>query len=158
MYNFIVQSCIAKFLNLEQSFIKNTTDILKLLLKKHTPKLYNHFEKLNFSYIYLINIWFEYFYIKSFKYDVVLRIWDNYFLKGEIYLYKIALYIFKKEEEELINMPLGQVYESLKKNTLNYNEDEFFSVLENYNINKEFNYLNEFELGNEKGIIWKNEF
>ena len=158
MYNFIVQSCIVKFLNLEQSFIKNTTDILKLLLKKHTPKLYNHFEKLNFSYIYLINIWFEYFYIKSFKYDVVLRIWDNYFLKGEIYLYKIALYIFKKEEEELINMPLGQVYESLKKNTLNYNEDEFFSVLENYNINKEFNYLNEFELGNEKGIIWKNEF
>ena len=55
-------------------------------------------------------------------------------------------------------MPLGQVYESLKKNTLNYNEDEFFSVLENYKINKEFNYLNEFELGNEKGIIWKNEF
>ena len=157
MYNFIVQSCIAKFLNLEQSFIENSTHILISLLEKHTPKLYNHFKKLKFSFIYLINIWLEYFYIKSFKYDVVLRIWDNYFLKGEIYLYKIALFIFKKEEEELINMPLGQVYERLKKITLNYNEDEFFSVLENYNINEEFNYLDETELGNEKGIIWQNE-
>ena len=157
MYNFIVQSCIVKFLNLEQSFIQNSTHILIILLKKHTPKLYKHFEKLKFSFIYLINIWFEYFYIKSFNYEVVLRIWDNYFLKGEIILYKIALFIFKKEEEELINMPLGQVYERLKKITMNYNEDELFSSLENYNINEEFNYLDETELGIEKGIIWQNE-
>lgn len=41
---------------------------------------------------------------RTFEYETVLRIWDNYLLKGNIFVFEVAVAIVKIQEKELLNV------------------------------------------------------
>ena len=101
------------------------------------------------------NKWISSFFIKSFPYDVLLKLWDNYIVKGEVFLFEIALTILKIQENNLLGLTYGNILSNLRK--INFKtkkeEEKFFKMLYKCDLSDEYEYIEETELGYEKGIL-----
>lgn len=81
------------FPELQKSFYK-----LLCLMKKHLPKIYEHYKKEQvFPSMYACQ-WFISIFSVNFKFDTLVRIFDVFLLEGEKILYRIALAILKIHE------------------------------------------------------------
>lgn len=67
---------------------------------------------------------------------MLLRIWDSYIIKGEIFVYEVALTILKIQEKELINLPVKDILKNLKKMQMTIMEDDFFDLLQEIDVNR----------------------
>lgn len=67
---------------------------------------------------------------------MVLRLWDIYLIKGDIFIYEIALAILKMEENDLLNLPMSSILTNLKRIPDKYTDEDFFRILNNQNIYK----------------------
>ena len=69
--------------------------------------------------------WIEYLFIKTFPYHMILRLWDIFFVRGEVFLYEIALGIIKIQEKDILNvymyspLALSKGYINVPKETAN---------------------------------------
>lgn len=105
--------------------------------------------------LYLLK-WLEFVFIRTFEYKTVIRLWDIYLLKGEIFLYEVALALLKIQENDLLSMSIGAILNNLKCLPHKFTEDEFFAVIDEIDIYDEFSHeVNELELGNEKIILFQ---
>ena len=43
-------------------------------------------------------------YFSTFPYEFCLRIWDCYLIRGEIFIYEVALALIKIQEHEIVNV------------------------------------------------------
>jgi hypothetical protein len=48
--------------------------------------------------------WIEYIYLKTFPYHMILRLWDIFLVRGEVFLYEIALCIIRIQERDILNV------------------------------------------------------
>ena len=157
--NFIIPSCLIKFLKNKKDFVEIRTLFFTNLLEQHTPLLKTHLEKLGVKHSIYLSQWLDYVFIKAFNYQTVLRLWDVYLLKGEIFLYEIAISILKMEEKDLLNLPLSLILERIKHIPEKYTEDEFFNILNQIDIYQQFKfYINDVNIGYEKGILMQAHF
>lgn len=77
-------------------------------------------------------------------------------MKGEIFLYEVALALLKIQENDLLSMSIGAILNNLKCLPSKFTEEEFFSVIDEIDIYDEFVHeVNELELGNEKIILFQ---
>jgi hypothetical protein len=87
---------------------------------------------------------------------MLLRIWDIYLLKGEVFLYEVALCIMKIQEKDLTRFTVKDILRNLKKLSLNINEDEFFDLLQEIDISEDYKKLiYESSLAREKGLLFQ---
>jgi len=95
-------------------------------------------------------------FIKYFPYNVLLRIWDCYIIKGEIFIYEIALTILKIQEQELINISVKDILKNLKKMPEYIQEDEFFDLLQEIDISEDYKLIiGRNNLAYEKTILYE---
>jgi hypothetical protein len=102
--NFIVHSFLTNFLNKDEIFMKTRCDFFEQLVNSHCPLVYNHFRNLDISIRLFFYDWVEYLYTKTFKYETVLRLFDCLLVKGEIFIYEVAISIIKLQEKDLLNV------------------------------------------------------
>jgi hypothetical protein len=87
---------------------------------------------------------------------MLLRIWDIYLLKGEVFLYEVALCIMKIQEKDLTRFTVKDILRNLKKMSLHINEDEFFDLLQEIDISEDYKRLiYESSLAREKGLLFQ---
>jgi hypothetical protein len=93
---------------------------------------------------------------RTFNYETLLRIWDIYLLKGEIFLYEVAICILKIQEKDLMSMPVRDILRNLKKLSNKISEEEFFDNLQDIEISEDYKKLiYENSLASEKGILFQ---
>jgi hypothetical protein len=93
---------------------------------------------------------------RTFKYETLLRIWDIYLIKGEVFLYEVAITIIKIQEKNLVRYTIKDVLKNLKKISMNVNEDEFFDTLQEIDVSEEYKTLMyESNLAREKGLLFQ---
>ena len=157
MINFFIDSPGIKFIQKNEDFIKIRTTFFQDLLSKHFPRLNKHLNKLEITPKLYFNKWISSFFIKTFSYDVFLKLWDNYIVKGEVFLFEIALTILKLQENNLLGLTYGNILNSLRN--INFKtkkeEEKFFNLLYKCDLSDEYEYIEETELGYEKGILLK---
>jgi len=93
---------------------------------------------------------------RFFKYETLLRVWDIYLLKGERFLFELALAIIKIQEKDLKNYSVTEVLHNLKRfnHKFKLNEEEFFDVLHEVDLSEDYNtYIYEINLASEKGEL-----
>ena len=157
MINFIIDSPGIKFIQKNEDFIKIRVSFFQDLLSRHFPRLNKHLIKLEITPELYFNKWISSFFIKTFTYDVLLKLWDNYIVKGEVFLFEIALTILKIQENNLLGLTYGNILSNLRK--INFKtkkeEEKFFNMLYKCDLSDEYEYIEETELGYEKGILLK---
>ena len=157
MINFIIDSPGIKFIQKNEDFIKIRISFFQDLLSKHFPRLNKHLNRLEITPELYFNEWISSFFIKTFPYDVLLKLWDNYIVKGEVFLFEIALTILKIQENNLLGLTYGNILSNLRK--INFatkkEEEKFFKMLYKFDLSSEYEYIEETELGYEKGILLK---
>ena len=157
MINFIIDSPGIKFIQKNEDFINIRISFFNNLLSKYYPRLNKHLIKLEITPELYFNKWISSFFIKVFPYDVLLKLWDNYIVKGEVFLFEIALTILKIQENELLGLTFGNILNNLRSVFLKTKKDEenFFKLLYKCDLSDEYEYIEETELGYEKGILLK---
>ena len=156
MVNFVLDSPGIKFIQKNEEFIKIRTSFFKNLLNKYYPRLNKHLTKLELTPELYFNKWISYFFIKVFPYDVLLKLWDNYIVKGEVFLFEIALTILKMQENDCLGLASkGKILNNLRTIPfkMKYNEENFFKILYKMDLSDEYEYIEETELGYEKAIL-----
>ncbi|KAH7307647.1 hypothetical protein KP509_22G070600 [Ceratopteris richardii] len=104
--------------------------VFKDLLKKHCPRLVMHLENIGFDISLVITEWFLGLFSKSLPTETVMRIWDILFNEGARVLFRIALAIFKIQEDVLLSKAtLGAVLKTIQESTRTmYDPDELLKV------------------------------
>ena len=157
MINFFIDSPGIKFIQKNEDFINIRISFFQDLLSKHFPRLNKHLNKLEITPELYFNKWISSFFIKTFPYDVLLKLWDNYIVKGEVFLFEIALTILKIQENNLLGLTYGNILNNLRN--INFKtkkeEEKFFNMLYKCDLSDEYEYIEETELGYEKGILLK---
>ena len=156
MVNFILDSPGIKFIQKKEEFIKFRTSFFENLLNKYYPRLNKHFARLEITPELYFNKWISYFFIKVFPYDVLLKLWDNYIVKGEVFLFEISLTILKMQENDCLGLASSsKILKNLRTIPFKekYNEEYFFKLLYKCDLSDEYKYIEEIDLGYEKGIL-----
>ena len=138
-------------------YIHNFSDFFHQILKKNSPDLNNYFKEIGFNIDYIFHKWIENLFVKTFQYDIVLRIWDNFFLKGEIFVFEVSLAILAILEKELLEKTKSEeINELLKVFPVKYTENELFEAIDKINITNQYTeFFDTGDLGREKGELLK---
>jgi hypothetical protein len=100
--------CLMVDYNLKGYYLKGFPELnrsyykLLSLMKKHIPKIYEHFRKEGVLPTMYACQWFISLYSVVFSFDILVRIFDIFLLEGDKILYRMALAIFKYNEERLL--------------------------------------------------------
>lgn len=78
--------------------------ILEFLLSHHLPALDTHLKKIQCEMSMVTMTWFLRLFIGDIHLEAVLRIFDCFFEEGPEFLYRIALAIFKLNQNELLQV------------------------------------------------------
>lgn len=114
-------------------FTKNTPkliellDILKNRIKEKLPKIYKHFDKIDF--LDSFNGVFSHYFITIFTYNIYVefssRIFDLFFIMGEEIIIKTLLHLLKLKEEKILSFDLEQIIVYIKNHIVNECLEEF---------------------------------
>ena len=155
--NFIIPSYLFKFIIKDEMFIESFSDFFKTIFQENLPKLKDLFKKYDIDVKFFFHKWIEYLFVKTFQYNIVLRIWDNFFLKGEIFVFEVALAIFTILEKELLEKTKSEdIIDLLKVFPVKHTEHELFDTIERINITHQYTeFFDSGDLGREKGELLK---
>ena len=154
--NIFVSSFLVNFFAKEELVINNYTSFFEMLLDTHLPKIKAHFDKLEITpCLYLVK-WFETMYTKTFKYKTVVRIWDLFMVKGESVLFSVAIAFLKLQQDDLLNLPVSEVFRRLKRLPNKYRDEYLFSEMGSLDIERTFRkWKEENSLAQEKGVLFQ---
>ncbi|CAM6124260.1 unnamed protein product [Calypogeia fissa] len=92
--------------------------VFKDLLKKKFPRLAQHLDQIGFDSTLVTTEWFLCLFAKTFPSETVMRVWDVLFNEGVKVIFRVALAIFKLNEDSLLNTKhAGQVMKILQLST-----------------------------------------
>ncbi|KAL3697641.1 hypothetical protein R1sor_011717 [Riccia sorocarpa] len=76
--------------------------VFKDLLKKKFPRLAQHLDQIGFDSTLVTTEWFLCLFAKSFPSETTMRVWDVLFNEGVKVLFRVALAVFKLNEDALL--------------------------------------------------------
>ena len=156
LVNLIFPRFILKFLLRDEETIQNYIAFFDQLKHTYLPNIEAHFKKLEISTALYFEKWFESLFVKVFKYKMVLRIWDRFILKGECVLFQVALALISIQQNELVTLPISEVFQRLKRLPQKYSDSDFFKKMEEFKIEQEFiRWKNENQIAKEKGLLFQ---
>ena len=122
---------LMKYYGMEGFFLKGFPELRKTLyvflslLKKILPKCFNLLKKFKVYPTMFSSQWFITFYSCVFDCNILVRIFDCVFLEGFKIIYRVALAIFKINQEELLKkQSFENIMDFLKGITRNIDENE----------------------------------
>ena len=151
IFNLICSTNILQFHIKNELFINIRVKFFDDILKNKIPKVSKHFKNLDISTELFLVSWFENLY--TFTFDVILlkKIFDLYLLNGEYILFQVGLTIIKIQENELLNLTIGEVFKNLNKLPEHYNEELFMETMDLNNIYEEYEkWKIDSDVGNQK--------
>ena len=120
---------------LEGFFKKDFPDLRKCLyvllslVKKFIPKVYYQLRNKKIYPTMYASQWFFTFFACVFEFDVLVRIFDCILLEGFKIVYRIALGIFKLNEDKIVNKNnFEEIMENIRMMTKNINVDELIKA------------------------------
>ena len=157
--NFIISSGLLKLVS-DAKEMKMAVNFINNILQQYYKELYSCLiDKWNIPIELKLQKWFSKLYTKYFPYEIIIRVWDNYIIKGNIYIYEVAIGIFGLLKKHIMNSSdLKEVIKMLDTFPSHlYTEEELFTEINHINIDE--NYYETFEnytIGTEKGELFKN--
>lgn len=139
LYNFICSSNIIKSLNKDEHYIKKMCELFKNLMIKYSPKVYNHFYKLDINIELFFVLWIENLFTQTLNFKIILRVIDLFLIYGDELILQIGLTIIKIQEEDLLNYSINEIFKVLKRLPNKYDEELFFENLCLINIHEIYN-------------------
>eukprot|EP00828_Plagiopyla_frontata_P046967 TRINITY_DN8548_c0_g1_i2.p1 TRINITY_DN8548_c0_g1~~TRINITY_DN8548_c0_g1_i2.p1 ORF type:complete len:219 (+),score=33.84 TRINITY_DN8548_c0_g1_i2:2-658(+) len=108
---------------------------------KELPYLYNHFKALDLTTEIFFVFWLLTLFSSSMPIKITNRIWDNFFLEGEVFVYKVGIAILMYYELELKMATFDQAQKFLKKLPSDICEEYFFHLIDEIKIShQQFHY------------------
>lgn len=144
MCNFVIPNNLFQLIIDDKDTSKRYTTFFGKLFKSRLPKLYDHFSKSRVKENLYFYKWAKYLFALTFPYEPLLRIWDCFLLKGDIFIFEVAISILIVLEKDLINSSFDTIFSKLLVFPVEYIESELFDTIEKLDISKE--YKEEFEV------------
>lgn len=117
-------NCILKFNLFDSSFLDMRIKFFNEIFKITLPSLYQHFSKLEIETKMFLTKWFrtlfvEYFVYRNEKgkkgYETVVKIFDIFLVRGEVFLFELALTILELLENKLESVSIEKIFTHLDK-------------------------------------------
>jgi hypothetical protein len=151
VYNLICNSDIIKLYIGDEDYINKNIIFFRDLVKKYLPKIHEHFTNLEIDHELYFIPWISEIFSSSMSYKLLLRVLDLYLLNGEYILFQIGLTIIKIQENELLNLTIGEVFKNLNQLNKKYKEEAFLEKLHMNNIYDEYQkWITDCDVGNQK--------
>ena len=152
IYNLICNTDIIKFYIGDEDYIKKNVDLFSTLVKKHLPKIHEHFNNLEIAHELYFIPWICEIFSSSMSYKLLLRVLDLFLINGEYILFQIGLSILAIQEDDLLDLAISEIFKLLKKLSSKYKEDIFLEKMKSfYSVKEDYNrWKNENELGDQK--------
>mmetsp|Transcript_971 Transcript_971/g.597 ORF Transcript_971/g.597 Transcript_971/m.597 type:complete len:140 (+) Transcript_971:154-573(+) len=85
------------------------------LFKKYLPKLHAYMLKQNYLPSMYGSQWFMTIFAVNLPFEATIRIWDIMFAEGKKIMYRIALAIFKLNQERLMTSDLDGIFTTIRE-------------------------------------------
>ncbi len=105
------------------------------LLKETLPSVHSNFTKTGILPTLFLFDWIVTLFSRSFSIDVVARIWDNYFLDGQVFLFRTSLAVIYLNKEGYSKWNMDECLAQLGK-VGTISEESLFSALKNIRLKK----------------------
>ena len=151
IFNLICSTNTLQFYRKNEEQINIRVKFFDDLLKERLPKISEHFRNLDISTELFLVSWFENLYTNTFDFTLIKKIFDLYLSNGEHILFQVGLAIIKIQENELLNLTIGEIFKNLNKLPERYNEELFMKTMSLNNIYKDYEkWKIDSDIGNQK--------
>ena len=151
IFNLICSTNTLQYYIKNENYINIRVNFFDYLLEKKIPKIREHFKNLDISTELFLVSWFENIFSFTFEFKLLKIIFDLYLLNGEYILFQIGLTIIKIQENELLNLTIGEVFKNLNQLNKKYKEEAFLEKLHMNNIYDEYQkWITDCDVGNQK--------
>eukprot|EP00736_Rhodelphis_marinus_P006751 Rmarinus@m.21220 len=79
--------------------------VLRVLLLQHLPRVHDALASVGVDVVAVAMQWFMCLYVNALPVPTALRVWDFCFLDGPVTLFRVALAVFKRQQEALCSIP-----------------------------------------------------
>lgn len=131
------------FFRMDVNIVNIYTETLQILLRKHLPQVYQHFQDINVDLSICVLNWFITLFSKTFSLEICSRLWDLYLYYGSWYIFQEALGILKYYSQDygLLKKNFEECMYILSHNIQVYNdepvkENEFFECIFSIKLNQ----------------------
>ena len=138
VFNLICSTNNLQYYMKDENYIKIRVSFFDYLLDKKIPKVREHFKNLDISTELFLISWFENIFALTLKFKLFKVIFDLYLLNGEYILFQVGLTIIKIQENEILNLTIGEILKNLYKLPEKYTQEEFLEILHLININEDY--------------------
>ena len=138
IFNLICSTNTLQYYIKDENYINIRVSFFDYLLEKKIPKVREHFKNLDISTELFLISWFENIFALTLKFKLFKVIFDLYLLNGEYILFQVGLTIIKIQENEILNLTIGEILKNLYKLPEKYTQEEFLEKLHMININEEY--------------------
>ena len=138
IFNLICSTNNLQYYIKDENYIKIRVSFFDYLLDKKIPKVREHFKNLDISTELFLISWFENIFALTLNFKLFKVIFDLYLLNGEYILFQVGLTIIKIQENEILNLTIGEILKNLYKLPEKYTQEEFLEKLHSININEEY--------------------
>ena len=138
LFNLIISTNTLQYYIKNENYIEMRVQFFDYLLENKMPKIKEHFKNLDISTELFLVTWFENIFSFTFDFKLLKKIFDLYLLNGEYILFKAGLAIIKVQENDLLNLTIGEALKNLKKMPAKYKEEVFFENLYSINFYEEY--------------------
>ena len=151
LFNLICSTNILQYYIKNENYTNIRIKFFDYLLEKKIPKVSEHFKNLDIPTDLFLISWFENIFSLTFNFKLFKKIFDLYLLNGEYILFQVSLTVIKIQENELLNLTIGEILKNLNKLPEKYKEEIFLETLYLNNIYEEYEkWRIDCEVGNQK--------
>ena len=138
LFNLICSTNTLQYYIKNEDYIEMRVQFFDYLLENSIPKVREHFKNLDISTDIFLVTWFENIFSFTFDFKLLKKIFDLYLLNGEYTLFQVGLAIIKVQENDLLNLTIGEVFKNLKKFPEKYKEEELLESIYSINFYEEY--------------------
>ena len=151
LFNLICSTNTLQYYIKNEDYIEMRVQFFDYLLENSIPKVREHFKNLDISTDIFLVTWFENIFSFTFDFKLLKKIFDLYLLNGEYTLFQVGLAIIKVQENDLLNLTIGEVFKNLKKFPEKYKEEELLESIYSINFYEEYQkWRIDCDVGNQK--------
>ena len=118
----------AKFFIPSMPGLWETFYVYQKLLKDKLPKLHSHLTDINLCPSMYASQWFMTLFSVGFPFECTVRVYDCFLTEGTKILYRVALYIMKENEDDLLAGGMEEVFAIIKMFINNMNDGDLDKV------------------------------
>jgi len=118
------------FLQGRTSDYKFRLQLFELFFKENLPDLFEHFKSFQIDLNLFVTVWMQTIFLKAIDFKIASRILDNYFLDGEIFVFKTGIAILTYFEPRFLKQAKYDIESTLLNMRGKLDEQRLFAIIE----------------------------